>query len=181
MGSINLPNRKEIALWRRCPLLVVEAIVILYVALDSFVLPLFRPLLRFLARLRLFKRIEALIASLPPYAILVVLAVPFFIADPAKVYGLFLMGTGHFLSGLAIFVVAYLVSFILVEQIFHAGEAKLRTIGWFAAVLDWLFRLRDKVLAWAKATSIWQVTMRIKQRAHGLIFRIFERQFRRAP
>jgi hypothetical protein len=176
-----LPNRREIPLWRRSLLLLAEAVIILYVVLDSFVLPLFRPLLRFLARLRLVRRIEAFIASLPAYVILVLLAVPFFIADPAKIYGLFLIGTGHFLTGLGIFIGAYLISFVLVERVFQAGEAKLRGIGWFAMILDWLFRLRDKVIHWAEATAIWQFTLRIRQRAQTLIFRLLEKQFRRAP
>lgn len=166
---------------RQVLLFVAEALIIFYVALDSFIVPVFRPLLGVLARLRVVKRIEGFIASLPAYMILVILGALFFVADPAKVYGLFLFGTGHFLSGFVIFISAYLVSLALVHRVFRAGESKLRTIGWFAKLLDWLFRFRDKFLRWVKSTNVWKYSLQVKAKAYELFYRFRLKTFKRAP
>ncbi len=166
---------------RQVLLFVAEALIIFYVALDSFIVPIFRPLMGFLARLRVVKRIEAFIASLPAYVILLILGALFFVADPAKVYGLFLIGTGRFLSGFVIFITAYLVSLALVQRVFQAGETKLRSIGWFAILLDWLFHFRDKFLLWVKSTNVWKYSLQLKEKAYELFYRFRLKTFRRAP
>lgn len=176
-----MSSRGETSVLRQILLFVAETLIIFYVALDSFIIPIFRPLLSFLARLRVVKRIESLIGLLPAYVILVILGALFFVADPAKVYGLFLFGTGHFVSGFLIFISAYLVSLALVERVFRAGEAKLRTIGWFAKLLDWLFLFRDKFLLWVKSTNIWKFSLEIKAKASELFYRFRLKTIKRVP
>lgn len=149
---------------RRLLLLAAEALIIFYLTLDALVAPVFRPLIRWLAKLRFVIRLEDLVADLPPYGILTLLAIPFALAEPAKVYALFLFATGHEMMGIVIFVLAYFVSFVVVERIYSAGRAKLRTIGWFAKLMDWLFAFRDHLLAWAKSTEAWAFFVRVKRR-----------------
>ena len=84
---------------RRFLLLVAKAVVVVYVILDGIATPVIRPLLRWVARLRFVIRLQDIVAALPPYAILVLLAVPLVFAEPAKIYALVLMGEGHFASG----------------------------------------------------------------------------------
>ncbi len=149
---------------RRILLRSAEALIIFYLALDALVAPLFRPLLRWLAQLRFVIRLEDFVASLPPYAILALLAAPFALAEPAKLYALILFATGHVIVGLVVFVLAYLVSFVIVERIYSAGRTKLRTILWFARLMDWLVGFRDRLIAWAKATQAWAFAVRIRRR-----------------
>jgi hypothetical protein len=153
-------------------LLVAEALIIFYLALDALVEPIFRPLLRWLAKLRFVVRFEAFVAGLPPYGALAALAVPFALAEPAKLYALILFATGHPIVGLVIFVLAYFVSFVVVERVYSAGREKLRTIGWFARTMDWLFDFRDRVLAWARATQGWALFVAVKRRAAEAVTRL---------
>jgi hypothetical protein len=148
---------------------IAQAPVVLYVVLDAIVIPIFRPLTRWLARLRLVTALEGYIAQLPPLVILILLLVPFLSAEPAKVYALYLMGTGHLATGVTMFVGAYIVSLVLVEHIYHAGKAKLRTLPWFAKVTDWLFDLRDRLVAWMKSTPAWATFKRLGDFARGTI------------
>lgn len=157
---------------RRVFLLAAKAIVILYVILDGIVTPIFRPLLRWVSRLGFVLRLQEIVAALPPYAILVLLAVPLAFAEPAKIYALILMGEGHFVTGLTMMATAYLVSLVIVERIYHAGQAKLKTIAWFARLMDWLTGTRDRLLAWARATQVWAMSLRFKRAAHVLIAKL---------
>jgi hypothetical protein len=153
---------------RRLLLLPAKAVVVLYVVLDGIVTPMVRPLLGWVARLRFVIRLQDIVAALSPYAILVLLAVPFAVAEPAKIYALYLMTEGHFSTGVITISMAYLVSILVVERIYHAGRAKLKTIPWFAKLIDWLTGIRDRLLAWARATRIWAFSVKLKRNARAL-------------
>jgi hypothetical protein len=149
---------------RRVIYVPAEIVVAVYVIVDGIVGPIFGPLVRWLSGLRLVRRMERAIASLPPYVILALLVVPFGIAELAKVYAVFLMGTGHFKPGMTIFIGAYVVSILVCERIFHAGKARLMTIPWFAALFNWVMAIKDAILAWIVATRVWRFAVRAKAR-----------------
>jgi hypothetical protein len=165
------PSQNERTGLRRAPLWIAEALVVLYVLLNAILRPIFRPFSKWLAQLHLVIRLEARLAQLPPYVILVLLLVPFLSAEPAKVYAVYLMGTGHFARGLAIFIGAYIVSLVLVDHIYHAGKAKLHTLPWFARVTDYLFAFRDQLIAWAKETKVWISFTRLEMHIRGMVAR----------
>ncbi len=167
-GSISLARTDKNSRLRRLLLLAAKAVVVLYVVLDGIVTPVVRPLLGWVARLRLVIRLQDIVAALPPYAILVLLAVPFGFAEPAKIYALYLMAAGHFATGLVTISMAYLVSLLVVERIYHAGCEKLKMIRWFAKLMDWLTGIRDRLLAWARATRIWAFSVKLKRNARAL-------------
>jgi hypothetical protein len=162
---------------RRIALIPAQAAILVYLAIDAALNALVRPVWRRLGRIDLVTRLGALIAGLPAYVVLLVLAVPFAVAEPAKVFAVLLMSEGHLKTGLVIMVAAYAVSLLVVDRIYHAGEAKLRTIPWFAAIMDRLFALRDRVLAWARTTEVWQAAVALRRRAtdtaRGLWRRVF--------
>jgi hypothetical protein len=110
--------------------LVVSIVVVPVLVLDAMLRPLYGPLVRAVARLRLLAAITAQIIRLPPYGIRCVLAVPFVIAEPLKIIALYWMGSGHFIRGAATMAFAYGLSFVLVERIYDAGREKLKLIGW---------------------------------------------------
>ena len=153
---------------RRLFLLAAKAVVVLYFVLDGIVTPVVRPLLGWVARLRFVIRLQDIVAALPPYAILALLAVPLAVAEPAKIYALYLMTEGQFATGLVTISMAYLVSLLVVERIYHAGRAKLKTIPWFAKLIDWLTGIRDRLLAWARATRVWAFSVKLKRTARAL-------------
>jgi hypothetical protein len=168
---MSLPSRNDRKGPRRALFWAAEALVVLYVVFNAILRPVFRPLSRWLASLHLVVSLEARLAQLPPGVILVMLLVPFLSAEPAKVYAVYLMGTGHFASGLAIFIGAYVVSLVLVDHIYHAGKAKLRTLPWFAKITDYLFAFRDRLIAWAKTTQVWINFSRFEGRIRGMVMR----------
>jgi hypothetical protein len=157
---------------RRLLLLPAKAVVVLYVVLDGIVTPVFRPLIRWVARLRLVIRLQDIVAALPPYAILGLLSIPFAVAEPAKIYALYLMTKGQFATGLVTIAMANLVMLLVVERIYHAGRAKLKTIPWFAKLIDWLTGIRDRLFAWARATRIWAFSVKLRQNARALVAKL---------
>ncbi len=167
-----MTEAQETPVWRRALLLASEVVIVIYVILDFLITPAFLPLIRWTAKLRLVTRLQNIVASLPPYGVLAALSVPFFGAEPAKIYGLILIGTGRHFSGLVILVLAYVVSLIVVDRIYQAGKAKLRQIAWFARLLDWLLDFRDDIFRWAKSTRAWAFAMRAGQRARAIISEI---------
>ena len=153
---------------RRLLLLPANAVVVLYVVLDGIVTPVFLPLIRWVARLRLVVRLQDIVAALPPYAILALLAVPFAFAEPAKIYALYLMTKGQFATGLVTMAMAYLVSLLIMDRIYHAGQGKLKTIPWFAKLMAWLTGIRDRLLTWVRATRVWAFSVKLKRNARAL-------------
>jgi hypothetical protein len=133
-----------------------QVIVVIYIALDELGRFVFRPFNRWLNSLSLVAKAEAWIAGCPPYVVLVLLVVPFGIAEFVKLFAVLAMSTGHFVTGVVIFILAYIVSLLVVDRIYHAGRAKLLQIAWFARLMDWLVSLRDSFLAWARETAVWQ-------------------------
>jgi hypothetical protein len=153
-------------------LLFAEALIIVYLAVNALVAPVYRPLQRWFSKLEFVTRLQDRVAELPPYAILVLLGVPFAIAEPAKLWAVILFATGHEKIGIAIFVLAYFVTFVVIERVYSAGRDKLRTIRWFAKSLDWLFAFRDQVLAWVRATEAWALFHAVKRRIGDVIWRL---------
>lgn len=140
---------------------VVAIGVVIYTILDELLFPLVRPLIGWLGHLRLFERLGQLIGRSPPYAVLVLLAVPFVIIEPAKVYALYLFATGHLVSGVVLLVVAQILSLLICERIYHAGHGPLMRIGWFRTLMTWIVALRDKALGLIRSTAAWRATTRM--------------------
>jgi hypothetical protein len=170
-GAKSLPRTNGHFGLRRLLIVTADAIVVLYVVLDGIVAPVFGPLVRLAARLRFVIRLEHTIALLPPYAILVLVAVPILIAEPAKLYALFLLSQGLFWAGVGTITAAYVLSLLIAERIYHAGRAKLRTIAWFARLIDWLTSIRDYIFALVRASRIWAYSAKLKRRSKAIVAR----------
>jgi hypothetical protein len=130
--------------------------VVGYTILDELLVPLFRPVIRWLTSLRLFQRIGEWLGRLPPYVALLALGVPFAIIEPMKIAAIWWAGTGHVVTGTIGLLFAHALSLLVVERIFHAVYKPLMRIGWVARLLGWLFALRDRALAWIKSTAAWR-------------------------
>ncbi|WP_406858269.1 hypothetical protein ABEG18_11860 [Alsobacter sp. KACC 23698] len=143
----------------RRPLVVrvlLDVLVVPFVIFDEIVRPLFAPLIRALQALALVQRMERAVAALPRYAILAVFVVPFLIAEPLKILGLYWLGTGHVRVAIPTLILAHGATFLIVERIFDAGRDKLMTIGWFARIITVVFRVRDAALAWVRSSRAWK-------------------------
>jgi hypothetical protein len=139
---------------------VVGILVVGYSLLDQLLFPLFRPLIGRLSRLRLFEAIGTGIGRLPPYVALLVLGVPFVAIEPLKILALWWLGVGHLVQGLILLIFAHALSILILERVYQAGEKQLMKIGWFKRMMAWVFSLRDKAMAIARATAVWQSSSR---------------------
>lgn len=135
---------------------VVEVVLAALILLDELVRPLYRPLARWIASLRLVARMEAAISRMPRLAVLLLLALPLAVAEPLKLVGLVLIGRGQLGLGIVVLGLAYLASFLIVERIYHAGSAQLLSYGWLAWTMGHLSRLRATLLGWVKASAAWR-------------------------
>ncbi|AMJ62636.1 hypothetical protein [Bosea sp. PAMC 26642] len=147
---------------RRAAKLVLQGVLTAAVLLDEIARPLYRPLARWLAGLRIVARIEAWIAGLPRLVILILLAAHFAVVEPLKIVGLFLMGRGQVAAGVSILALAYLASFVIVERIYHAGRAKLLTYGWLAWAITLLTSIRVRIFAWVRSSAAYQAVARLR-------------------
>ncbi|QRG05578.1 hypothetical protein EZH22_21305 [Xanthobacter dioxanivorans] len=146
---------------------IVCGIVIL---LDELVRPLYRPLLRWLAGLELMQALERQVSRLSPYLILILIAVPYLIIEPLKFVALLWIADGHVRTGTALFLIAYLVSFVLIERIYSAGREKLMTLPWMAWLIETIGAVRRSIVSWLrlaelklKARALWR-WMRLQMR-----------------
>src|SRR3569623_2362123 len=135
---------------------VVGIFVVAYAILDAILSPIFRPLIRVLSELRLFEAIGALLLRLPPYLVLLILAVPFVVLEPLKVFALYWFALGHLIQGGILLIVAHGASILTLERLYQAGKPQLMKIGWFARVMGWLGALRDAALNFARSTAAWR-------------------------
>ncbi len=146
----------------RVLLLPLKLLVGALVLLDEVARPLYRPLGRWIAGLRLMQRFERFVARQPRFVILLLLAVPFAIAEPVKVLAVFWMAEDGFWSGLLMLCGAYLVSFIVVERVLTAGRAKLMTYGWFAFGIGVFEAWRGALFAWLRGTWLWTFIQKVR-------------------
>lgn len=151
------PRNPVVAVLRLIFRLVVGAVILL----DELVRPLYRPLLDQLAALKLMQTFERWVGSLPAYAVVVLIAVPYGVVEPVKFLALLHIANGHARSGTALFLLAHLVSFVLIERIFIAGKAKLMTVWWMAYVIETAASVHRSVVEWLKLAEL-------KRRARAL-------------
>jgi hypothetical protein len=147
---------------------VVVVVATLYFVIDALVLSILRPLLRRIARLKLFAAISAWFASLGPYPTLALFLIPLAILEPVKPVGGYLIATGRVVTGVVVLAVGELLKIAIVERIFHMGRDKLMTIPAFA----WAYNFVAGWLAWLKALPAWQAVQHrlaaIRQWTRGL-------------
>ncbi|RXF74307.1 hypothetical protein [Hansschlegelia zhihuaiae] len=153
---------------KRAASIPLAALILAYDALDAVFGPVVRPVIAALARLRPFQRIGAAIAALPPYGALAVFAVPFAIIEPFKALAVYWMAH-HLASGLVALGAAHLGSIFICERIFHVAKPKLLTIGWFARGYGVVVVVRNRALAWARATAAWRAAKAIAVRVRAAL------------
>lgn len=131
-------------------------LILIYFLFEDLFLSWLRPLFRFLGRLAPFAALGRLLQRLPPYAALFVIAVPFIGIEPVKVFSLFWIGIGHFVSGTILLVLSYVVSLFIVERLFHVMRRQLMTIAWFAWSFNTVMAAKAWALDLARSTAIYR-------------------------
>lgn len=129
----------------RAAAIPVKAAVAGVMLLDAAARPFYRPVVERIYAMPFFAELERRISGLPRWAILVLFAVPFIVAEPLKLVAVLLLAKGKLLSGGLVFAIAQLLTFLLVERIYHAGRDKLLTFGWLAWTVARLSDIRAAI------------------------------------
>jgi hypothetical protein len=118
-----------------------------------------------LARWRPWARAEAAIAGLPPYAALVVFALPSLLLMPLKFLALLLIAKGQLVLAGVLFAAAKVVATALVARLFMLTRPALMRIAWFAWAYDLFIPWKNALEAYVRASTVWRVGRVWKARA----------------
>jgi hypothetical protein len=125
-----------------------------------------------LARFRLWAMAEQAIAGLPPYGALLTLAVPSVILIPAKLLGVYLLATGHFVTAGVMIIAAKFASTALIARIFLLTKPALMQIPWFAHAYGKFVPWQEALFARVRASWPWRYGRVLKHRAEQYV-RVF--------
>jgi len=173
VGSAELAS----AFWRRCrPTLLALASALGTVLLTALKVLLallivfeewgWRPLAELLGRLarwRPWAAAEALVASLPPYAALIVFALPTLLLLPLKFVALLLIAAHHLAAAGLLFIAAKVLATALIARLFLLTQPALMRIGWFASAHDRLMPWKHALVAHVHASWPWRMGRRCKR------------------
>ena len=148
---------------------IASAVIGLIVLLDMVAGPVLRPIGRFIDQLGPIEHVRRLSRRLPAYVALICLAVPLLVAEPAKIFALYLIGEGHYIAGSLTLAVAYLVSLVLVDTIYDGARPQLRSITWFATLVDRVAAIRLAVMSRVRTSKPYLEGRKIVQRARAWI------------
>ena len=140
---------------------IATALALAYVVVDVLLGLLFRPLYRYLARIRLLDRLTTQIRKLKPYPSLALFLLPIIILEPAKPIAAYALASGHVWLSVAIFGCAELLKLVIVERLFQITRDKLMSIPAFA----WGYVRWKLLLDWLASTGIWRTARRLMLRS----------------
>ena len=125
-----------------------------------------------LGRLPVWRRLERMIISLPPWAALLAFGVPVLVLIPIKVLAVYLLGQGHLGMGLGLILTAKLAGTALAARLFQLTQPALMRIQWFAsAYIPWKI-WKDHKLRLIRSSLPWRLGRRIKHRMRLLNLRL---------
>jgi hypothetical protein len=120
--------------------------------------------LAWLARFRLWARVELLIAGLPPYGALLALALPTSILFPLKLLSIYLLSHGQIVAAGLLFVGAKIASTALIARLFLLTKPALMQIGWFAAIYNWIMPWKEALFETIRQSWAWRYGRMLKTR-----------------
>ncbi len=142
---------------------------LLYFATEDLARMLVAPVLTGLARLRVWHRAENLVAALPAYGALAVLAVPMLLLEPVKFAALYWIASGRLLAGAAVLVAAKIVGMAVILRLHAIAAPKLLSIGWYRRIHDCVLGWRRRIYLSAMAHGgLRHALKRAKMRLRGL-------------
>lgn len=124
-----------------------------------------KPLSELLGRLAKYAPIALLerwIAGLPPYAALLVFALPTAILLPVKFAAMWLLAKGQVATAGGMFVAAKIASTALVARIFTLTKPALMQLAWFARAYNWFVPWKDAFFATIRASRVWRYGRMVK-------------------
>ena len=126
-------------------------------------------------RLPLVKQVSGMIGRLPPQLALAIYIGPMILLLPFKVGGLWLIGHGHPLPGLATFISAKIIGTALFAWLFKLTKPALLKIRWFGKSYATVHRISKTAHAWLHQQALYRwirrtasgVRNRVRQLLHS--------------
>ncbi len=119
---------------------------------------------------RAIRWIERRLAGVPPMVALIILCIPMTLLFPFKIAGLWMIATGHFLTGCAIMFAAKIMSTAVVARIFVTCRPQLLRMPWFARLHAWTLVLSARVHFWMNQQPAWHSAKRMLRRARAHVW-----------
>jgi len=116
-----------------------------------------------LLRLPLLSWVERRIAALPPYAALVVFALPWLLLLPVKLLALWLIAAGQSLLGVMAIVVAKFVGTATVARLFTLTRPALMRLAWFSAGYTRWRTWKEALVAQVRTSEAWNWGQAVKR------------------
>jgi hypothetical protein len=91
------------------------------------------------------------VQKLSPCQSLALLLIPVSIVEPLKLVAVAVAGSGHWITGAGIVIVAYAASLLVVERLFRMVKPKLLKLPWFARLWVWFISLRRKTFSFFRS------------------------------
>jgi hypothetical protein len=113
-----------------------------------------------LARIPLFATLEGMILRLDARVVLLLFAIPIAALLPVKLLALWLFGTGHWLLGAGLLVLAKTVGTAFSARLYVVAEPRLMTIPAFAWARNLMVALAARAHAFLDAIPAWQAVRR---------------------
>lgn len=157
-----------VAIWRIARPVLMRSLEFLLALIIVFEEWGWRPLAELLGRLarwRPWAAVESVIIRLPPYAALVVFALPSTLLLPLKFLAIFLVAKGQVVAAGLLFIAAKVVATALIARLFLLTQPALMQIGWFAWAHDTVMPWKDALVARVHASWPWRAGRVLKERA----------------
>jgi hypothetical protein len=135
---------------------------------------LWEPLKRMMSafsRLPVIRQLAAFISRRSPVAALVLYIIPVVVLVPFKIAGLWLLGQGHSVLGIATFLGAKLVGTALLAWLFSLTKPALMQIGWFAKTHAWVVMVSDAAHAWVHRQPLYLAMLTVLARIRSMFGR----------
>jgi len=115
-----------------------------------------------LGRLPLWGWVERRIAGLPPYAALLIFALPTLALLPVKLLALYLLGMGKTKLALTVLISAKLLGTAVLARLFQLIQPGLMQLAWFARWYPRWKSWKDGVLSLVHACAPWRMAREFK-------------------
>lgn len=142
--------------WRRRLLAPVVYLAALFLMLEDWLWNLGARLTAGLAQWAPLRRLERRIGRMRPVPALVLFLLPPLLLFPVKIVALYAMTRGHAWTGLAVIIVAKLVSAAAVARLYILTRPALMTMPWFARLEARFLALKERAIVKLQATAAWQ-------------------------
>ncbi len=154
-GAATSPVRQKIRKWAKFPFVLVATAVVLF---EEFVWDKLQLLMAALARLPVFREIEAWMGSLGKWGSLALFVLPEFVLIPAKFFAMWLIGNHHAFAGIVTFAIMKIAGTAVFARLWKITEPKVTQFWVVRKTRDLVTRLLAWAHGWIREQAFYRAT-----------------------